>query len=363
MGLAAEAGLPALFSSLRRLNPTSPLLDDARARAHTPHTHTANAHTRSIWTIDLAHLLARLAGARARVRLVTAVAGADEAHAADAFYAADFASDAPRVRALFAEAGSRGVRVEVRRAALEELAALVRGGGDNNSADGDGCGEDGGGDGSGGGGGVQQQEQQRHGRRRRRRRRCVIVLVDKRITDPEGAALMYEAQRRAAAAAQAAAAATETAAGAGDGDGGGGLGAPAGPKRCSSPGASSPPGKRQQTTPAAAAAAATAAAAPAGAAEQAAARQQQQEQPARPRGRAAVPGAFMGHYLLLAAHSARRRAFLACDPDPARPARVWLPERALEAGRRAQGTDEDILIVDAVEQQEEEEEGLQGGMK
>ncbi|KAI8465614.1 MAG: Guanylylate cyclase-domain-containing protein [Monoraphidium minutum] len=96
--------------------------------------------TTSVWTIDLAHLLARF---RAPVAFTTVTIGAHTSYAEEAFYAPQWGADAARVQRLFDAAPGAGISVSLRSMPLDELTALVAGG-----------------------------------------RHLAIVLVDKRVTDP-----------------------------------------------------------------------------------------------------------------------------------------------------------------------------------
>jgi hypothetical protein len=66
----------------------------------------------SVWTIDLAHLLARFG---VRVALQTITIGADHSYANEAFYAPHWGSDAARVQHLFESAPAAGITVAQRR--------------------------------------------------------------------------------------------------------------------------------------------------------------------------------------------------------------------------------------------------------
>jgi hypothetical protein len=84
--------------------------------------------TTSLWTIDLAHLLARLLPTpQPRVVFCTATLGVDLALVSEPFYERAIDADAARVRALFASAAAAGASVERRSLSAAELAALVAG--------------------------------------------------------------------------------------------------------------------------------------------------------------------------------------------------------------------------------------------
>lgn len=108
--------------------------------------------TTSVWTIDLAHLLALF---RVRVTFLTITIGADHSYANEAFYAPQWGSDAARVQRLFDAAPAAGVRVAQQSVSCDELRRLVGGG-----------------------------------------THLAVVLVDKRITDPTYAAWCEEQQER-----------------------------------------------------------------------------------------------------------------------------------------------------------------------
>ncbi|KDD74958.1 hypothetical protein H632_c963p1 [Helicosporidium sp. ATCC 50920] len=77
----------------------------------------------SLWSIDLAHLLAARG---ARVTLSTLTLGANAAYAAQPFYSADLAADARRVARLFRKAASCGVGIRQGARALGDVVELVR---------------------------------------------------------------------------------------------------------------------------------------------------------------------------------------------------------------------------------------------
>ena len=81
--------------------------------------------TKSIWTIDLAHLLA---GFGAEVHFSTVTLGANPGFAGESFYAGSMAEDGRRVERLFREAGAAGVCVQRRSIPAAELARLVASG-------------------------------------------------------------------------------------------------------------------------------------------------------------------------------------------------------------------------------------------
>jgi hypothetical protein len=93
----------------------------------------------SVWSIDLAHLLARLLppptsaadhpSPPPRVLFCTATVGVDASLASEAFYADAIGEDAARVQALFASAAASGVDVRRRSLSRADLAAMVSGGG------------------------------------------------------------------------------------------------------------------------------------------------------------------------------------------------------------------------------------------
>jgi len=103
----AGGTLPAAdFSTIVLMNqpePQPPRSTDPPARP-TP--------SRSVWTIDLAHLLARF---RVRVTMLTVTIGADHSYAHEAFYAPQWGSDAARVQRLFDLAPAAGIAVAQRR--------------------------------------------------------------------------------------------------------------------------------------------------------------------------------------------------------------------------------------------------------
>lgn len=107
------------------------------------------AGTRSVWTVDLAHLLSAFGrGGSVRqqqpgeahgappppapvfsaITLTTTWAGANPAYAGEAFYAATLEADRVRVGALFAGAPAAGVAVETRRVPSAELGGRLMGG-------------------------------------------------------------------------------------------------------------------------------------------------------------------------------------------------------------------------------------------
>jgi hypothetical protein len=347
----------------------------------------------SIWTIDLAHLLAR---AGARPALATLTAGVEPGYAGVGFYAPHFDADAARVARLFEGAADAGVDVQLRR-----------------------CGAARGGRGRA----RPWSAPARRSARRRMAGACapdapvpptlaltpgcsvpldelcglladgrhlVIALVDKRVVDPEGCRRMLEAQARERAQGQPQSAegagpaaspgplAPAPCPGGGDPDAAGGL--PARPeeaaapardaggaapaqacrKRKSSSGGERGGGREQRPRPAdappggdgsaSASPAAAEAAAPGGAAAaEAEALGAQHEPEPEPEPQAAAGGArpaagYLGHYLLLVGYDEPRRCFLAHDPDkPCGPCEV--DAAALEEGRRAYGTDEDLLLI------------------
>jgi hypothetical protein len=81
--------------------------------------------TRSVWTIDVAHLLAR---AGLPVTLTTVTPGANPAYEGEAFYSPTLARDAARVARLVAAAPAAGVDVQRRRVTAGELGARLLGG-------------------------------------------------------------------------------------------------------------------------------------------------------------------------------------------------------------------------------------------
>jgi hypothetical protein len=97
--------------------------------------------TRSVWTVDLAHLLARFGGGVGNgndcrggkadrplissIILTTIWAGANPAYAGEAFYAATLEADRTRVVARFAGAPEAGVAVQTRRVPSAELGARL----------------------------------------------------------------------------------------------------------------------------------------------------------------------------------------------------------------------------------------------
>jgi len=81
--------------------------------------------TKSIWTIDLAHLLA---GFGAEVHFSTVTLGANPGFAGESFYAGSMAEDGRRVERLFREAGAAGICVQCRSIPAAELARLVASG-------------------------------------------------------------------------------------------------------------------------------------------------------------------------------------------------------------------------------------------
>lgn len=99
------------------------------ARAAGPETSLASLRravaTRSVWTIDVAHVLA---AAGVPVTLTTTMPGANPAYEGEAFYSPTLADDAARVSALFAAAPAAGVAVQRRRVASGELGARLLGG-------------------------------------------------------------------------------------------------------------------------------------------------------------------------------------------------------------------------------------------
>jgi hypothetical protein len=83
----------------------------------------AEMGTRSVWTIDLAHALAR----RGLPPLFfTTCAGVAQHHAGVDYYSAQLDSDRPRVNALFAAAAERGIRVRVEALSDAQLVELLR---------------------------------------------------------------------------------------------------------------------------------------------------------------------------------------------------------------------------------------------
>ncbi|GAB4815157.1 hypothetical protein N2152v2_002203 [Parachlorella kessleri] len=81
--------------------------------------------TKSIWTIDLAHLLARCGAA---VSLLTVTVGANPSYAAEQFYAESMAQDEARVAKLFQGAAVAGIHVQERSMPLTELQQLLQAG-------------------------------------------------------------------------------------------------------------------------------------------------------------------------------------------------------------------------------------------
>lgn len=79
--------------------------------------------TRSIWTIDLAHLLA--ACGVSGVQLLTITVGANQAYSDEHFYAESILADSRRVRHLFETAAAAGILVEQRSVTLPDLIALL----------------------------------------------------------------------------------------------------------------------------------------------------------------------------------------------------------------------------------------------
>ncbi|PRW61411.1 GUCD1-like isoform X1 [Chlorella sorokiniana] len=78
--------------------------------------------THSIWTIDLAHLLAACG---ARVQMLTVTIGANQAYSGERFYAEHMPSDSSRVEALFQSAPAAGIPVHQRSLPLATLKALL----------------------------------------------------------------------------------------------------------------------------------------------------------------------------------------------------------------------------------------------
>jgi len=72
----------------------------------------AACNTESIWTVDIAHLLARY---RVPATFCTTAPEPRPSYATEPFYAPRFEADAARVRALFGGAAVAGVAVEERR--------------------------------------------------------------------------------------------------------------------------------------------------------------------------------------------------------------------------------------------------------
>jgi hypothetical protein len=122
------------------------VLRAAGARGLDLRTLRAAVGTRSVWTVDLAHLLARFGSGSSggeekdgdgssksaplvsSITLTTTWAGANPAYAGEAFYAATLEADRARVGALFARAPGAGVAVQTRRVPAAELGARLAGG-------------------------------------------------------------------------------------------------------------------------------------------------------------------------------------------------------------------------------------------
>ncbi|PSC74764.1 GUCD1 isoform X2 [Micractinium conductrix] len=78
--------------------------------------------TRSIWTIDLAHLLAACG---AQVQLLTVTLGANQEYSRERFYAETMQDDSTRVEQLFETASTAGIAVAQRSVPLSALRSLL----------------------------------------------------------------------------------------------------------------------------------------------------------------------------------------------------------------------------------------------
>jgi len=110
-----DCGLACCLMVLRALGVADASLSSLRERCQ----------TKSIWTIDLAHLLA---GFGAEVHFSTVTLGANPGFAGESFYAGSMAEDERRVERLFREADAAGICVQCRSIPAAELASLVASG-------------------------------------------------------------------------------------------------------------------------------------------------------------------------------------------------------------------------------------------
>eukprot|EP00887_Chlorella_sp_A99_P003350 scaffold26.g3350.t1 len=212
--------------------------------------------TQSVWTIDLAHLLAGQGAPQ--VRLLTVTIGANAAYSTERFYSAHIEQDAARVGRLFQEAESAGIHVEQRSVSLQLLQRWA--------ADG---------------------------------RHLLILLVDKSILLGADGTQGSEPVAPGEAAVWARGTLLPQAAH-----------MPA-PRASELRTAQEQDGSQEQMLP---------------------------QQPGRPE--------FTGHYVVVCSYDPGADAF--CLRDPAAAAEsTWVPSGRLEAARKAFGTDEDLLLVEA----------------
>ncbi|KAI7835881.1 hypothetical protein COHA_010226 [Chlorella ohadii] len=321
--------------------------------------------TQSIWTIDLAHLLAACG---ACVQMLTVTIGANQAYSGERFYAEHMPSDSSRVESLFRAAPASGIPVHQRSLPLADLKALVLGGsclplvlvdkitlGSATAAQhssweagqcaGAGVGRSSGdaahgvaGPASSGGGAA------------------AAVAAGQDEVAPAGAAIPAAALAAIPAAGLAAipAAALEPGEAAPQPRQEAGQAASASPQRCGVP---MPPAARITSPGQHAAAAAAAGPGPAAADEAAAGPGPAAADEALPQQDAALfhssaaescPGSpigYLGHYVVLVGYDARSDEFEYRDPASER-ARLWVPAQRLEAARKCFGTDEDLLLVE-----------------
>ncbi|KAL4421022.1 hypothetical protein ABPG77_008859 [Micractinium sp. CCAP 211/92] len=267
--------------------------------------------TRSIWTIDLAHLLAKCGAA---VQMLTVTIGANQAYSGEQFYAETMKEDVRRVNALFQAAPDAGFSVQKRSLPLAQLRSLLLGGG---------C--------------------------------LLIALVDKvrlasgslathsrgglgSVWSPEGmrrsGRLSHEGGSGAAAAAsRAASCLLDT----------------SWPDGCVGDSVSSTGAAAAQQAAAARALEAAAAGERAGstAAAGASGREAAALEPAAAAGEGSRGGdsGYLGHYIVLCGYDARSDEFELQDPASDRP-RLWITAARLEEARKCFGTDEDLLLVE-----------------
>ncbi|KAL4452684.1 hypothetical protein ABPG75_008346 [Micractinium tetrahymenae] len=292
--------------------------------------------TRSIWTIDLAHLLAKCGAA---VQMMTVTLGANQTYSGEQFYAETMQDDFRRVDGLFQAAAAAGISVQRRSLPLAHLRSLLLGGGcllialvdkmrlasaslATHSSGGLGsmwspggvrrsgrlAPEDGGGRGAAGDelvpehGSDSGTEASHYG--------------SSRSSSGAAAVPLGHAPRDPASSAATAAAAREAAAEAVEPEGAA-VAAAADGKPAAGTAAAGPAGQEQATL------------APGAAADGS--------------GGGGDTG-YLGHYIVLCGYDARSDEFELRDPASDRP-RLWIPAARLDAARKCFGTDEDLLLV------------------
>ncbi|KAI3432758.1 hypothetical protein D9Q98_004298 [Chlorella vulgaris] len=262
--------------------------------------------THSIWTIDLAHLLAACG---ARCQLATVTLGANQAYSGAGFYAEHIQQDSARVERLFGTAAAAGIGLACRSVTLDELSRLLLGGScliialvDRLTLDSPSCGSTtgggggstaagGGGSTAAGGGGSPRSTHHPSGQQS-------VAATAPAVT---ATAATTEVGAASVAAANTAAAAEGTAAGSNE------------------------------------------AAASAGGHEP----EQQEGSEEEQGGEAeAAADAYVGHFIVLCGYDSGTHAFEMRDPASHRE-RQWVPAARLEAARKRFGTDEDLLLVEA----------------